>query len=60
MSTQKSNKISKIINNILEDSELDNLDILFDTLNRHFENKGRVFGWNGGVVMLTCINRFRN
>ena len=46
-------KYLKIINNILEDSELDNLDILFDTLNRHFENKGRVFlAGNGGSAAI--------
>ena len=46
-------KYLEIINNILEDSELDNLDILFDTLNRHFENKGRVFlAGNGGSAAI--------
>lgn len=43
----------QIINDIIQNSKLENLEILFDTLNSHFENKSRLFlAGNGGSASI--------
>ena len=44
---------------IYDSSELDNLDLLFESLNKIFGTDGRVFvaGNGGSFVSVTCCNR---